>query len=270
MTASLTLQNRYTRFTLMPGIIGWIYEYVNRETIHKRDAIATGLELGVQLRSDWRQRGSRTAERLYGPGEIHTISPAETYDLSFSGAGSAGRQVGFILYPGELSEYAGQPGDLQFATGAAMRDERLHSFCRELYEYIGPYESLGQLAVQGAQEVRRYIEQNCEFVPRDPLLAAKLEIERNIAQPLYLRHIAEVAGMHPTTFSRHFAQRIGMPPIRYRLLLRLNEAARLTWAAPTLQIPEIAHRVGFDDPVYFHRAFKRHFGVTPAQYGRRI
>jgi AraC-like DNA-binding protein len=269
MPASLTLQNRHTRFTLTPGIIGWVYEYVNRETIHKRSALATGLELGVQLRGEWRQRGSRTAERLYGPGMIHRISPAETYDLSFSSTGSSGRQVGFILYPAELPEYASQPGELRFCAGAATQDAQLYALCRELYHGLGPDSLPSELAAQGAQEVRCFIARNCELVPRDPLLVAKLELERNLAQPLYLRHLAEVASMSPTAFSRRFAQRIGMTPIRYRLLLRLNEAARLTWAAPELQIAEIAHRVGFDDPVYFHRAFKRHFGVTPAQYGRR-
>lgn len=280
---TLYLQNRYTRLMLAPGLVGWIYEYRNRETLHKNSAVATGLELGVQLRGEWRHRGSLTPERLYGPGSIHTISPSESYDLSFSAAGEVGVQVGFILYPDEVAEYAGLPGELRFTPGAATGDARFLSLCRELHALIEP-ESAGPPAadlalpprlplsligqVQG--EVRRFIDRSCELVPHDPLLLAKRELERNLAQPLYLHHLAEVADMHPTTFSRRFAQRIGMTPIRYRLLLRLNEAARLTWARADLSIPAIASAVGFDDPVYFHRAFKQQFGMTPALYGRRV
>ncbi|MFO0576412.1 MAG: helix-turn-helix domain-containing protein [Polyangia bacterium] len=282
---TLYLQNRYTRLMLAPGLVGWIYEYRNRETLHKNGAVATGLELGVQLRGEWRHRGSLTPERLYGPGAIHTISPSETYDLSFSATGEVGVQVGFILYPDEVGEYARLPGELRFAPGAATEDPRFLALCRELHHLLEP-ESAGPPAadltlplplplplplidqVQG--EVRRFIERSCELLPHDPLLLAKRELERNLAQPLYLHHLAEVAGMHPTTFSRRFAQRIGLTPIRYRLLLRLNEAARLTWARADLSIPAIASAVGFDDPVYFYRAFKQQFGMTPAQYGRRV
>lgn len=278
---TLYLQNRYTRLTLAPGLVGWIYEYRNRETLHKNSAVATGLELGVQLRGEWRHRGSLTPERLYGPGSIHTISPSESYDLSFSAAGEVGVQVGFILYPGEVAEYARLPGELRFAPGAATEDARFFSLCRELHHLLEP-ESAGAPAadlalplspsligqVQG--EVRRFVDRSCALLPHDPLLLAKRELEQNLAQPLYLHHLAEVAGMHPTTFSRRFAQRIGMTPIRYRLLLRLNEAARLTWARPDLTIPAIASAVGFDDPVYFYRAFKQQFGLTPALYGRRV
>ena len=275
---SLYLQNRYTRLMLAPGLVGWIYEYRNRETLHKNGAVATGLEMGVQLRGEWRHRGSLTPERLYGPGSIHTISPSESYDLSFSAAGEVGVQVGFILYPGEVGEYGELPGELRFVPGAATEDARFLALCRELHHLLEPESEEPPVAdlalpspligqVQG--EVRRFIERSCELVPHDPLLLAKRELERNLAQPLYLHHLAEVAGMHPTTFSRRFAQRIGLTPIRYRLLLRLNEAARLTWARGDLSIPAIASAVGFDDPVYFYRAFKQQFGMTPAQYGRR-
>jgi AraC-like DNA-binding protein len=281
MDTSLYLQNRYTRLMLAPGLVGWIYEYGNRERLHKDSAVATGLEMGVQLRGEWRHRGSLTPERLYGPGSIHTISPSETYDLSYAAAGEVGVQVGFILYPDDVAEYAALAGELRFAPGAATEDPRFLALCRELHHLLcsapaatgGPAPADLRLSAplvgQVDREVRRFVDRSCELLPHDPLLLAKRELERNLAQPLYLHHLAEVAGMHPTTFSRRFAQRIGMTPIRYRLLLRLNEAARLTWARSDLSIPAIANEVGFDDPVYFYRAFKQQFGMTPAQYGRR-
>ena len=43
------------------------------------------------------------------------------------------------------------------------------------------------------------------------------------------------------------------------------EAARLL-RFTDLTVGEVAHRVGFDDPLYFSRAFKRHAGEPPMAY----
>lgn len=271
MDARQLLENRYSRFTLTPGLVAWVYEYRNRAPITRRGAIATGLELGVQLCGDWLHRGSRAGERLFGPGAraIHTISPSERYDIAFTAPPDRpGLQVGFILYPGDCPDFAALPGELRFTPGASEGDARFVAFCRSLYQKAGATVSPG-LAADGYAEVRRFVERSCELVPRDPLLAARQAIEKNLAQPLYLHHLAEVARMHKTTFARRFARTFGMTPIRYRLMLRLNEAARLTWARADLPLTDIAAAVGFEDLVYFHRAFKTCFGLTPAQYGRR-
>jgi len=47
------------------------------------------------------------------------------------------------------------------------------------------------------------------------------------------------------------------------------EAARLL-RFTELTIGEIAHRVGFDDQLYFSRAFKRHHGEPPMAYRARV
>lgn len=267
MNAEKTLQNRYDRLTVGPGIVAWIYEYRNPETLEKRNAVATGLEIGVQIDGEWKQHGHLSGERLYGTGDIHTLSPAECYNLSFEAKTRPGLQVGFILYPDEFPEYATLSGELRFKSSASPKERAFFEFCRGLYHAAERMEPLPMPSI--AAEVRSFVERNCELVPCDPLLLAKRELDRHYARPLYIDQIAETAHMHPITFARRFAKRFGMTPAHYRLMLRLNEAARQTWASPLLPIPEIAQRVGFDDMVYFHRAFKRIFGLTPALYGRR-
>lgn len=49
---------------------------------------------------------------------------------------------------------------------------------------------------------------------------------------------------------------------------------KLRWARILLQreagsIADVARRVGFDDPLYFSRVFKRHVGISPAAWRRR-
>lgn len=262
MSASAT-QNRYDRAVLGDGVLGWIYEYGNLEAIHKRDALATGLELGVQLRGEWRHAGARTGSRVYEPGTVHVISPAEKYDLSCKATRhETGLQVGFIVYPDEIDGFAPSDGDVVFTPRAAL-DRRFADFCRAFSEQTIP-------TAQAREEVLRWVRACVEVVPSDPLVLAKRAIDHSFAQPLYLKHLAEIAAIKSSVvFSRKFATRFGITPIAYRIKLRLNEAARLTWARPDLSIAEIAAMVGFEDESYFHKAFVAEHGMTPAQYGRR-
>jgi AraC family transcriptional regulator, transcriptional activator of pobA len=50
---------------------------------------------------------------------------------------------------------------------------------------------------------------------------------------------------------------------------RMLEAARLLRFSD-LTIGEVAHRAGFDDQLYFSRAFKRRFGEAPKVYRERV
>ena len=47
------------------------------------------------------------------------------------------------------------------------------------------------------------------------------------------------------------------------------EAARLL-RFTELAVSEVAHRVGFDDPLYFSRAFKRRHDESPQAYRDRV
>lgn len=261
-------QNRYDRTDLEAGVLGWVYEYGNTTPVEKRDAMATGLELGLQLRGDWHHRGSRTGARVYGPGAVHVISPSERYELSCCATRhETGLQVGFIVYPDEIAGFAAADTDVRFVDAPAA-DARFTAFCRAYADANDGGEPLP--AAQARAEVLRWVSANVELAPPDPLVAAKRMIDRTFAQPLYLKHMAEVAQLDAVMFSRKFARRFGVTPIAYRIKLRLNEAARLTWARPDLTVAQIGAAVGFDDERYFHRAFVEAHGTTPALYGRRM
>ena len=53
--------------------------------------------------------------------------------------------------------------------------------------------------------------------------------------------------------------------IAERVLLEGARLLRFT----DLDVGEIAYRIGFDDRLYFSRAFKRRYGVAPTAYRRR-
>ena len=51
--------------------------------------------------------------------------------------------------------------------------------------------------------------------------------------------------------------------------LRMEEAKQIL-ETEQLSIDEVGHQVGYEDPAYFRRLFKRKVGLTPARYRRKF
>lgn len=62
-----------------------------------------------------------------------------------------------------------------------------------------------------------------------------------------------------------FKSDVGMPPIRYLRLLRMERAKDLLESS-FLSVKEIAYQVGLNDESHFVRDFKATYGYTPALY----
>ncbi len=67
--------------------------------------------------------------------------------------------------------------------------------------------------------------------------------------------------------SRAFKTSTGVPPHRYLVQLRIKKARKLLETIDP-PISEIAAQVGYDDPSYLARLFRREVGKTPAAYRR--
>jgi AraC-like DNA-binding protein len=173
--------------------------------------------------------------------------------------------VGFIVYPDEISGMCPPGAELSFRSAPRL-DRPFLDLCRAFQDGSDRGRPLPTAEVRS--ELLRWVRESAELTEANPLLRAKKEIDRSFVSPLYLHHFADEAGMDKVAFSRKFARRFGMTPIAYRLRLRLNEAARLAWARPELEVRDIQAAVGFEDSAYFHRAFLAEFGKTPGAYGR--
>lgn len=76
------------------------------------------------------------------------------------------------------------------------------------------------------------------------------------------------SGLPGRTFTRRFTAATGFSPVEYVQTLRIEEARRLLEQTGE-PIDEVAFRVGYEDPTFFRRLFKRKTGVTPARYRQR-
>src|SRR5712672_4094783 len=128
-------------------------------------------------------------------------------------------------------------------------------------------------AQSGSPPERLYAESACEFLahhmihsystlsalpPRvsGGLPARRLKlildyIEENLARPIAMRQLGELAGTSIRHFERAFRQAIGVPPHAYVVRKRIARARDLLLSEPALTIGEIAVRAGFSSASHF-------------------
>jgi AraC-like DNA-binding protein len=87
-------------------------------------------------------------------------------------------------------------------------------------------------------------------------------LRQNIDQPLKIENIARDLGMSVSGFHHHFKSVTAMSPLQFQKQIRLQEARRLM-LGENLDAANAGFRVGYDDPSYFSRDYKKLFGAPP-------
>ena len=82
---------------------------------------------------------------------------------------------------------------------------------------------------------------------------------------LTLTDFAQSVNLSVWRLSHIFKSDVGMPPIKYLKLLRMEQAKGLLESS-FLSVKEIAFRVGLNDESHFVRDFKSTYGYSPTTY----
>ncbi|MGE4490284.1 MAG: PocR ligand-binding domain-containing protein [Kiritimatiellales bacterium] len=99
------------------------------------------------------------------------------------------------------------------------------------------------------------------------LIAPVIEqIAQHPEQPLSLEEASAMSGRSASTVTRLFKRMTGTGFKQYQLSARLKFAAALLESSPNRPVADIAAAVGFEDPLYFSRIFRKHIGVSPSGY----
>ena len=88
-------------------------------------------------------------------------------------------------------------------------------------------------------------------------------MEENVAAPISVEQLAEIAHLQKNYFISRFRAAFGMPPIRY-LLLRRIELAKQLLSESEASVSEISDRTGFKDAFHFSHSFRDHTGYSPS------
>ncbi|MDX2030489.1 MAG: AraC family transcriptional regulator [Blastocatellia bacterium] len=81
-------------------------------------------------------------------------------------------------------------------------------------------------------------------------------------QPLRMDDVAHELGMSVSGFHHHFRSVTAMSPLQFQKQIRLQEARRLM-LGEDLDAASAGFRVGYEDPAYFSREYKKLFGAPP-------
>jgi len=97
---------------------------------------------------------------------------------------------------------------------------------------------------------------------------AKFLMHENIYGTIDLEGIGERLGAGKARFYEAFKSYTGMTPYQYFIHLKINRAKELL-GSEGASVKEAAFRLGFDDPYYFSRLFRRKTGLSPSAWAYR-
>ncbi len=97
------------------------------------------------------------------------------------------------------------------------------------------------------------------------ILKAMNYIKVNYNNEITLEHISREVNISPHYFSKLFKDQVGESFIEYVTSLRIQKSKELL-AENQRSIKEICFDIGYGDPNYFSRIFKRVVGITPTAY----
>jgi AraC family transcriptional regulator of arabinose operon len=89
-------------------------------------------------------------------------------------------------------------------------------------------------------------------------------IEMNYAS-ITVNDVVEYIGFTRSYFTTIFKKKTGISPQDYLMQYRLKNASRLLLETD-LPVHVIAEKVGYDDPLYFSKLFRKTYRVSPRAY----
>lgn len=98
---------------------------------------------------------------------------------------------------------------------------------------------------------------------------AELFIKENFNYNLTLSELANHVYLSPNYLSQLFKKETGKTFLEYLTSCRMGEAKKLL-SQTTLNISEIANKIGYDNPRYFSELFHKNEKVTPTKYRKGI
>ncbi len=214
-------------------------------------------------------------------GKRHTIS---TGDL-------------FLIFPSQVVSYAADPEDpweyywvgfqgteaKRMINLAGFRKDKpvlrmpegsdIRSFLLRIYESRGSTPSadaamIGYLYLFLGRLIQENRPHQPEYGTREYLEQALRFIQYNYAGDIGVSDIASYAGISRSQLYRAFVAYFTISPNEFLQKYRINEACSLLRSG-RFTVTEVAGSVGYADPLYFSRVFKKVKGMTPTEYQLR-
>lgn len=148
--------------------------------------------------------------------------------------------------------------------GNTYRFESRHDYLTAVVEFKN-YEELRSWFLAKLREATRYVYENKEKSSISLVEQAKAYIDSHYFKEISLDEVSREVNISPYYFSKLFKEETGGNFIDYVTAIRMEKAKELL-SSTDKSMKEICSAVGYQDPNYFSRTFKKNVGVTPTKY----
>lgn len=122
---------------------------------------------------------------------------------------------------------------------------------------------------KGYFTVKRTPEYDKQIQVKENRISAAIEfVDKHYKEDITLEEVATQVSLGRNYFSNLFSEVSNLTLSEYISILRFREAALLI-RETSFSINEIGYKVGYKDPAFFRRMFKKHTGLAPLKYRNR-
>jgi AraC family transcriptional regulator len=220
--------------------------------------------ISIVLRGSYAERYGRR-QRLAEPSLLVIHPPDEDHSVAFQSAGA--RVFSIHIKPlwlervRDYSRVLDSPADFSGGYPASLALRLYREFCA--MDEVAPL-MIESLALEIVAAASRHTTTAGRPTPRWLEQAREL-LHATFAGQVTLGAVAQTVGVHPVYLASRFRKHYHCTVGEYVRRLRLEAACREV-SGTDKPLSEIAAAVGFYDQSHFTNVFKRHTGMTPAQY----
>ncbi len=206
-----------------------------------------------------------------GPGTLVFIPPGEAHAYG-ADAGDPWSIYWAHVRGGEVADFAellGVHSRNPLAPLPREAADRLN--LAEIHERLEEDYTLPNLLAAAARsrmvlaEIRRLQGRHLASTEADQVGRTIAWMREHLGQRASLPGLAKEAGMSAAHYSAKFRRQTGYSPVDYFLRMKIQHACRLLDTS-LMRVHEVAAAVGYDDPFYFSRLFRRIMTKSPRAY----
>jgi len=157
---------------------------------------------------------------------------------------------------------------IQLASDSRPIQHLLHIYQLAKDKQINNAFYASSLAYSFIMELYQYKKNIGDIQLPESILNATLFAQNHYHKPIGPDDMAEAAALSRFHFTRLFKEVLGITPIQYLTNIRIIKGAELLYQTK-YSIEDISVQVGFANPNYFTKVFRKSTGITPGEFRKK-
>lgn len=170
-----------------------------------------------------------------------------------------------VQHSESLSTWAFRAGALDFLVKPANQGE-IEGCVRRILAICDVQRSQGKRTTNAAMSPIPTEVPHGAHTTRSRLAPAVCYVQQHYNEHIFSDVMARLCDMSPSSFSHAFSKTYGLTFQEFLLRYRVRRACQQLRSPLRQQISDVAYSVGFSDPSYFSRVFKRYIGIAPSEF----